>query len=327
LSEQKSMMPRVSVVMSVYNDADRVEHAVRGVLAQDFHELELIVVNDGSSDASGVLLDRLAAEDARLHVVHQQNAGLTRALIRGCADARGELIARQDSDDWSHPQRISEQVALLDSDPRIGFVSCATEYIGPGNEHLSVMHRPANPDVATRGLLEERQGPPAHGSVMFRKSLYETVGGYRPEFHYSQDSDLWLRMAEQALIAYLPEVRYIALREIEGASGAQRPIQRKLGELSQLCRLARLDGRDEQVHLRVAREISEGIRSGTQTSGHDNGASLDQAYLLGSQLARNRDARARAYLWKVLQARPWHMKAWIRMMQTLLGNWLPPSKP
>ncbi len=87
--------PEVSVVMSVYNGAGSLPATLQSVLSQEGCHFEFIVVNDGSSDASGRILDEWSARDARLRVIHQANTGLTRALIRGCSEARGEFIARQ----------------------------------------------------------------------------------------------------------------------------------------------------------------------------------------------------------------------------------------
>jgi glycosyltransferase involved in cell wall biosynthesis len=310
--------PRVSVVMGVHNDADRVENAVSSILQQTFADLELIVVNDGSHDESGSLLDRLAATDDRLRVIHQENAGLTQALIRGCAEAKGEFIARQDSDDWSHPKRLAEQVALIEADEGIGFVSCPTQYVGPRGEPLMVISRSADSEQATRGLREERQGPPAHGSVLFKRSLYALVGGYRPQFYFAQDSDLWLRMAEHARIAYLAEIRYVHLRETESTSGAQRPTQRQFGEIGQLCRQARKRGTGEDELLARAAQLTATI---TSSRGASNSAAkeavADAAYFIGSQLVANGDRRARPYLLEAIGLRPWHWKAWIRLAQSL----------
>ncbi len=312
-------VPRVSVVMSVRNDAVRVERAVRSILDQSFRDLELIVIDDGSTDATAGVLDRLAAGDARLRVIHQDNTGLTRALIRGCALARGEFIARQDSDDWSHPLRIAEQVALLDSDPGIGFVSCAVRYLGPADEPLCVVSRGADSVLATQGLLERREGPPAHGSVLFRRALYAQVGGYRAEFHYAQDSDLWLRMVERARIGYLPEVRYRHRKEPRSTSGAARAAQRRFGELGHLCRQARLAGQAETSWLAEAAVLAERVRAGTTQSAAERRRALaDVQYLIGAMLVANRDARARSYLAHAIRLCPWRPKPWIRLAQSLL---------
>lgn len=309
--------PSVSVVMSVHNDEDRVEQAVASILAQTFDDLELIVINDGSSDGSGKRLDDLAAIDARIRIIHQPNTGLTKALIRGCKEARGEFIARQDSDDWSHPNRIADQLAVMANDPGVGFVSCTTQYVGPRGEPLVQISRGADSVAATRGLLEERQGPPAHGSVLFRRSLYERVGGYRSEFHFAQDADLWLRMAEVARIAYVSETRYVAVRETDSTSGIQRPVQRQFGELANLCRQARISAGDDREILARAGMMTTSVRSGGNESRSNRSALADAAYFIGAQLTANHDPRARPYLFQAIGLRPWHWKAWVRLLQTL----------
>jgi glycosyltransferase involved in cell wall biosynthesis len=321
LPEMVECCPRVSVVMSVYNDASRLEKAVSSILEQTYANLEMIVVNDGSRDGSGELLDRLASADTRLRVIHQENSGLTRALIRGCSQARGEFIARQDSDDWSHPLRIAEQLELIDSDPRIGFVSCATQYVGPADEPLLVVSRPADPEEATRGLLLHRQGPPAHGSVLFRKFLYEEVGGYREEFYFSQDSDLWLRFAERAWIGYVAATRYVHRKDMLSTSGAKRPAQRRFAEIGHLCRQAREAGGAEFVHLEQARRLATELRMQSESGAKPDAAALSAAaYLLGSLLVKNRDARARSYLIHVVRVQPMHWKAWVRLIQSFLSS-------
>jgi glycosyltransferase involved in cell wall biosynthesis len=303
--------------MGVYNDVERVERAVMSILAQTYEDLELIVIDDGSIDGSGPLLDRIAASDARVRVMHQENTGLTKALIRGCLEARGDFIARQDADDWSHPHRIAEQVARLVEDPGLGFVSCATQYVGPNGEPLTIVSRSADSATATRGLLENRLGPPAHGSVMFRREIYHRAGGYRPQFYFAQDADLWLRMAEVARVAYLPEVRYAFLRETESTSGLNRPVQRQFGELAELCRKTRSAGGDESAILARAQLIADSIRTGNRSRVADRRALADAAYFIGAQLTANRDPRARPYLVQTIRLRPWHWRAWVRLIQTL----------
>ena len=102
----------ISVVMSVCNGSDLLAKAVNSILSQEGVSLELIVVNDGSIDGScATILDEYARRDPRVRVIHQENTGLTRALIRGCAAARGQFIARQDSDDISLPGRLASGCA------------------------------------------------------------------------------------------------------------------------------------------------------------------------------------------------------------------------
>jgi len=109
--------PEVSVVMGVYNGAEHLEQTLASILSQEGCDLEFIVVDDGSTDDTGSILDAWAAQDKRLRVIHQQNTGLTRALIRGCAEARGEFIARQDAGDVSLPGRLDAQFTYLKTIP------------------------------------------------------------------------------------------------------------------------------------------------------------------------------------------------------------------
>jgi len=136
------MIPEISIVMSVYNDEKYVTRSVQSLLAQSFSKFELIVINDGSTDRTQEILEKFAANDLRVRVINQENTGLTRALIRGCNEAVGQFIARQDADDWSMPERFQKQLELIQSDPEIGFVSCATQYVGPEDEPLEIIHRP-----------------------------------------------------------------------------------------------------------------------------------------------------------------------------------------
>ena len=315
--------PLVSVVMSAYNDADCVGEAVASIRGQTFADWELIVVDDGSTDRTGEVLADLARKEPRLRILTQANAGLTRALIAGCEIARGRHIARQDADDRSHPDRLARQVALLESDPAIGFVSCFADNVAPGGEFLFAVTRPTDSALATEGLLLRREGPPAHGTVIFRRDLYESVGGYRPAFYYAQDSDLWLRMAERMRIAYVPEVLYTHVFHPSGASGRMRPIQARFGVLGHRCRACREQGRLEAEPLAEAAALANEVRAlGRRPAGQGspNGAAVDSQYLIGSQLATNRDRRAARYLLPALRRRPWMMRGWLRLLQSQLGG-------
>ncbi len=232
-------VPLVSVVTSVYNGGPALGPSLESVLEQQGVEFELIVVDDGSTDDSPALLDELAGRDPRVRVLHQENQGLTRALIRGCAAARGEFIARHDCDDLSLPGRLERQVQQLQSDSSLSMVSSWATAQGPGDEVLWELRRADEPALATERLLNHGEGPSHHGSVLFRKASYERAGGYRAEFYFAQDSDLWLRLGSVGLLAYEQAILYSFRVSENSISSSYRTVQHQLGDLAKECRVMR----------------------------------------------------------------------------------------
>ncbi|MGD9613566.1 MAG: glycosyltransferase family 2 protein, partial [Kiritimatiellia bacterium] len=253
------MNPDVSVVMSVHDNADTLPAALKSILSQAGVALELIAVDDGSTDGSAAILDETAENDSRLRVVHQPNAGLTRALIAGCAWASAPWIARQDADDVSQPGRLAALLALARRQPEAVLLASAARCVGPRGECLRDVAVETDPARARQQLLAARTGPPAHGSAMFSRAAYEAVGGYRACFYYGQDSDLWMRLAERGGVAYLGEALYAYRWEPGAISGAGRSLQRKFGRWGQACRRARAAGRSEEPGLRAAARLADDV--------------------------------------------------------------------
>src|SRR5438309_11131114 len=123
----RSAMPAISVVMGVYNGASTLAATLDSILGQTEGDFECIVVDDGSTDATAAVLDEYASRDPRIRVIRQANAGLTRALIAGCASARGTYIARHDAGDLSDARRFALQRRTLDADSSVAFVLLATQ--------------------------------------------------------------------------------------------------------------------------------------------------------------------------------------------------------
>jgi glycosyltransferase involved in cell wall biosynthesis len=289
----------VSVVMSVFNGERYLRSALESVLTQQGVDFELVVVDDGSVDGSSRILLDYAARDDRVRVLQQSNVGLTRALITGCAAARGRYIARQDADDLSMPGRLLLQKQMLDADPELTFVSSWAEVIGPEDEPLLTYRRPHGSQTATRLLLDGRTGPPGHGSVMMRADAYRRVGGYRERLYYAQDSDLWLRLSQVGCINYVQKVLYRYRLAADSISGSQH--ERKLAYANLIDRMheARLRGEDDTEMLATA---------DLPVSGKDGKAfrpSSDATnYFIGRLLVARRDPRAKLYLRNAVKAKP-----------------------
>ena len=189
-------MPAVSVVMPVRDAADTVTSAVDSILDQDFEDLELIAVDDGSRDGTAGRLRAVA--DPRLRTLHfQQPQGLVPALNRGLDEARAPLVARMDGDDLSLPGRIGQQVELMRRHPDVGVCDVLVEIFRddgpPGGGYLAYQrwldsihtHR----DFEREFLVEN---PVVHPASMARASLLRQVGGYR-DGPFPEDYDIWLR--------------------------------------------------------------------------------------------------------------------------------------
>jgi glycosyltransferase involved in cell wall biosynthesis len=308
--------PEISVVMSVYNGARYLREAMDSILQQEGVTLEFIIVNDGSVDESGRILEEYAARDSRVIVIEQQNSGLTASLIQGCRLARGEFIARQDADDLSMPGRLAKQRDVLRANEDVVFVSSWAQGVGPEGEWLEVVQRPDDPSAATHDLLYAKTGPPAHGTVMMRRSAYEAVGGYRAEFYFAQDSDLWLRLGRLGQLIYLQEILYAWRVSPIGISTTRQSLQWRFGDLGQACHAAVQRKESEAEFLQEAAELAVKIRSEKKQSLTFDGKSAAWGYYrIGTTLARQRDPRARSYFWQAVKAQPLHWRAWIRMLQ------------
>jgi glycosyltransferase involved in cell wall biosynthesis len=303
--------PEVTVVMSVYNGAGALDATLGSLMAQTGCDFEVLAVDDGSTDGSAALLESWAARTPQLRVIHQANQGLTRALVLGCSAARGEFIARQDVGDISLPGRLAAQAALLRADSKLAFVACRHELVGPAGEPLGV----TPPGPAQAEGLRNRDGRvlpnPAHGSVMFRKSDYLAAGGYRPEFYFAQDVDLWSRLIAQGDFACVPQVLYQVTVDLHGISAHHRESQQRLRALiMEAAALRDAGGSDAEVLQRAAR-----IRPAQKPASRPPAPapSMAAAYFVGSCLARQRDVRAKGYLREVLRHHPLHLKSWLKL--------------
>ncbi len=198
--------PRVSVVMSAYNNADYIESAVNSILWQSFRDFEFIIIDDGSTDGTGELLKQLADTDCRIKLVSRENKGLTVSLNEGLALARGEYIARMDSDDLAVRERFEKEVAYLDSHPDCVLVGTKVMLIDPLDVEIVEGEFHQGHDELDACLLKGNGAAIYHPSVMMRKSALDRVGGYVPKWNGAEDVELFLRLAEIGKLENLDEI-------------------------------------------------------------------------------------------------------------------------
>lgn len=300
----------VSVVMSVFNGADTLEATLDSVLGQQGCRFEFIVVDDGSSDATAQILDARAAREPRLRVLHQANTGLTRALERGCAQAQGEFIARQDCGDLSLPGRLERQCRYLRTHPEAAMVACAVRFVAPAGEPLFVTAREgmALHDGLTVLDMQRIKGPPHHGGTMFRRDSYLQAGGYRPVFKVAQDIDLWLRLSALGHCVGQSELGYEARMEAGSISARRRSEQIRFAQLAVECARRRRQGLDDRELLEAPGSPSAVARPRNEKLEH-----AKFLYFIGSCLRRTDPAAARRYYWQAFRAHPLLVKSLVRL--------------
>ncbi len=223
-------MPRVSIIMSVYNDSAHLKEALTSILQQTYSDFEFLITDDGSTDESPKILDEYAAKDQRVKVVHQKNIGLTKTLNKSIAEAKGEYVARMDSDDIALPRRLAEEVKFLDSHPETALVSCFTKVIDAEGKEIGE-HRPGVTHEEIKKLIFF-SGQIAHPAAMFRKQAFLALGGYDENFKYAQDLDLWFKFIAKYKVANLPEFLFLWRRTPGGIGVAKFKKQRHFAQLA-----------------------------------------------------------------------------------------------
>lgn len=196
----------ISVLMPVFNSQRYVGQCVESILSQTFPDFEFIIIDDGSTDRSRDILEGYARRDGRIKLVSRANTGYSRALNEALSLARGEFLARMDSDDVARPRRFERQIGRLREDPECVAVGCQVLDIDPWGIPLHTSSNKLDHDEIVAELLKGAGAEIPHPGVMMRRSAVVALGGYRVEFEPVEDLDLYLRLADRGRLANLPDV-------------------------------------------------------------------------------------------------------------------------
>lgn len=199
--------PRVSVIVPVFNEPPEVLRAsLASLRKQTLVDFECIVVDESTDSARARECEVQCALDTRFTYIHPPHRqGLPASLNIGLDRARGEFVARFDSDDICIPDRLKRQVEFLDDHPSVSILGGALEVIDDDDRTIAFRPYPQDHASIERGM--HTTNTMAHPTVMFRRSVALTYGSYDPNFRYSEDLDLWLRWLNAGLeFANLPDV-------------------------------------------------------------------------------------------------------------------------
>ena len=201
--------PLISVLMPVFNGADYIAEALDSALAQDFSDFEIIVVDDGSTDASAAIAkERAASAQVPVRLIQQLNQGLPTARNTAIAAARGRLLALLDADDIWLPGHLRQAATAFARQPELGLVHANIEFIDAAGQSLSVPRRHwARQRDAFRSIALRLEHVSCPTAVFARRAI-ERVGGFDPAFSGlgCEDRDLWLRILQFAPAHYIDRV-------------------------------------------------------------------------------------------------------------------------
>lgn len=185
----------VSIVMATYNRAAYISKAIESVFSQTFKDFEFIIVNDGSTDETSKILSELQKEYSVVKIINNDsNIDISKSLNKGIRAANGKYIARIDDDDfWLNPKKLEKQIHFLENNPEHVIVGGGVVRVdASGKEILHVLLSEKDEDIR-KAILQNN--PFAHSNTVFRKEAWNKVGGYDEKLNFSEDWDLWMRLA------------------------------------------------------------------------------------------------------------------------------------
>ncbi|MEA5463860.1 glycosyltransferase [Leptothoe sp. PORK10 BA2] len=198
-----SELPLISVVIPAYNCEDSISSTLHSVFQQTYVTIEIIVINDGSTDETLTVLKRF--QDSRLHIVTQSNAGVSASRNRGINMAKGDFIAFLDSDDLWLPHKLADQMIALQSKSQAAVAYSWTDYIDQDGHFLRQgyycnFEGNVHQRLLLGSFLESGSNP------LIRRTALESVGGFDESLSTCEDWDLWIRLALQYEFVVVPQV-------------------------------------------------------------------------------------------------------------------------
>ena len=193
-------MPKISVIMPVYNGEKYLREAIDSILNQTFSDFEFIIIDDGSVDRSPEVIKNYTDPRIRFYV-NEKNMGVAATLNRGLELATGEYIARMDSDDIALPERFDKQVSYMDTHPGVAVCATAIRMFGAqnGEKYFSTTHGQLKVDLLFNNCL-------AHPTVMMRRSVIGCKYRYNEEFSAMEDYALWIEVSREYELASIEDV-------------------------------------------------------------------------------------------------------------------------
>ena len=301
-------MIKVSVIMSVYNSEEVVRESINSILCQTLKDIELIVINDGSTDSTIDILSSF--NDPRVVLIDQENLGLTKSLINAAKLAKGRYLARQDSDDVSLLNRLEKQIDYLEKNKDIALVGTQSIQIDEDGENIGKIDLLREYDDILENIATLNQF--VHGSIMMRRSVYEAVGGYRREFRYSQDYDLFLRISEQYKVENLSDYLYKSRHNRNMVSLTHKEDQLYFSECARVLASQRANGDIDQLDKKSKLPI-------VKRNENSNSKLNYHRHLISSFIRKGNVIKVRKHAIALLKTRPTDIHTWVVLILSFFG--------
>lgn len=300
-------MPRISVLLPVYNAEKFLPEAIESVLGQSYDDFELIAIDDGSNDNSLEILERYSETDNRIRIISRENRGLTPTLNEGIELAIGEYIARMDADDICIPERFAVQLAFLDAHPEICAVGGQVILIDEEGRELTPFSLPHNHADIDKSHLSGPGSEICHPAAMIRTKVLEHLGGYNEANETAQDFDLWLRMAEVGQLANVDQIVLYYRQHLQSVGYAKRNKQR-------LTAWRAIKAAAQRRGIRIDFDAEVEL--------NETPATILNIYARWAwwALGAGNVATARYYAWKRMRGAPFSLDSW-RLMVCSLRGW------
>ena len=187
-------MPQFSIIIPLYNKEKFIEDTLKSVLQQSFTDYEILIINDGSTDASEAKI--LAFNDARIQYFRKENEGVSEARNYGIENAKSEYITFLDADDYWYPNFLEEMLLNIGKFPEQKVFAAAIEIENPKNVIPSSYSIPKSAESIVVNYFEAsyQEGVIFTSCAAFHKSVFETIGNFDPKIKSGQDTDLWIRI-------------------------------------------------------------------------------------------------------------------------------------
>jgi glycosyltransferase involved in cell wall biosynthesis len=323
-------MPIVSFIISVYNGEKFLPECIVGINGQTFSDYEVIVVDDGSDDGTSDILHKWSKDNDRVRVLTRENDGLASALNLAISHTCGKYLARHDADDISSPYRIERQVAFLEANKDAVLAgSYCVEFTE--TQSLTSLYCPPDDPAFIIEMLRKKGNPLIHGSIMFRKALFEKLSeGYR--FKYGQDYDLYLRLSSFGNLRVVPNVLYALRNHPTRTAIHARILKSHISKLiKQVNGLIPWDAESEAIISKYRGEepvwqvLQERIIQHIPVATEDKIKAQYLMSMIGDNLEKHRRTASMACSIKAIGVCPAWWKTWLSLPYAAMGTVLPHS--